>query len=85
MAKCMLTTVDNPYNPFTQWDAWFRFDRDQGYNSCGYLARIAHTSDSLSEEENDRERERAIDEIMKYNFLGLYRKVTEPKASASLA
>ena len=59
MAKCMLTTVDNPYNPFTQWDAWFRFDRDQGYNSCGYLARIVHTSDSLSEEENDRERERA--------------------------
>lgn len=85
MAKCMLTTVDNPYNPFTQWDAWYRFDCDAGHHSCDYLARIAHTSDSLSEEENDRERERAIDEIMKYNFLGLYRKVMEPTISASTA
>lgn len=85
MAKCMLTTVDNPYNPFTQWEAWYRFDTDKGYNSCGYLARIAHTSESLSDEENDREKERAIDEIMKFNFLGIYRKVMEPKTAVSSA
>lgn len=83
MAKCMLTTYDNPYNPITQFSEWYRFDQDKGYNCCGYLARIAHTSDSLSDDENDREIERAIDEIMKYNFLGLYRKFTLPGEKVS--
>lgn len=76
MAKCALTTFDNPYDPFNQFDAWFQFDSDKGYNSCGYLDRIARTSDQLSEEENDQEIERAIDEIIKYDFMNIYKKVT---------
>ena len=76
MSKCALTTLDNPFNPFDQFDSWFQFDCDKGYNSCGYLDRIARTSDSLSEEENDQEIERAIDEIIKYDFRGIYKKVT---------
>lgn len=77
MSKCALTTFDNPYNPFEQFDSWFRFDSDMGYNSCSYLDRIARTSDQLSEEENDREIERAIDEIIKYDFMNIYKKVKE--------
>lgn len=76
MAECALTTFDNPYDPFTQFDAWYRFDCDKGYNSCAYLARIARTSDQFSEEENETEIERAIDEIIKYDFMNVYRKVT---------
>ena len=74
MAKCALTTTDNPYDPFTQFDAWFRFDEDKGYHSCAYLAR---TSDQLSAVENEQEIERAIDDIVKYNPLGIYKKVKE--------
>lgn len=77
MAKCALTTVDNPFNPFTQFDQWFRFDSDKGYNSSQYLDRIARTSDQLSETENDAEIERAIDEIIKYDVLDVYKKVYE--------
>lgn len=77
MAKCALTTTDNPYDPFTQFDAWFRFDEDEGYHSCAYLARIARTSDQLSAVENEQEIERAIDDIVKYNPLGIYKKVKE--------
>ena len=45
-----LTTIDNPYDPFDQFHSWFMFDIEKGYNSCGYLGRIAKTSDQLSEE-----------------------------------
>jgi len=72
----MLTTFDNPYNPFEQFTSWFLFDVEKGYNTCAYLARIARTSDQLSEEENELEIERAIDEIIKYDFRNIYKKVT---------
>lgn len=76
MSKCMLTTFDNPYNPFEQFISWFLFDVEKGYNTCSYLGRIARTSDQLSEEENELEIERAIDEIIKYDFRNIYKKVT---------
>ena len=75
MAEVAITTIDNPYDPFTQFDSWFLFDVEKGYNSCGYLDRIANTSDALSDEENEDEIERAIDEIIKYDFMNVYKKV----------
>ncbi len=73
----MLTTFDNPFDPFEQFTSWFLFDTEKGYNSCSYLARIARTSDQFTEEENDKEIERAIDEIIKYDFRNIYKKVTK--------
>ena len=75
MAKVALTTFDNPYDPFKEFDSWLLYDSEKGYNSCGYLGRIARTSDSLTDEENEEEIERAIDEIIKYDFLNIYKKV----------
>lgn len=85
MTKCALTTIDNPYDPFSQPDAWYRFDQDKGYCSCSFLARIARISDQLSEEENDREVERAIDDIVKYDVLGIYKKVRKPEEKVQTA
>ena len=48
---CMLTTDDNPYSPFTQFEQWFLFDCEKGYYSCAYLARIARLADAMTEEE----------------------------------
>lgn len=81
-SKCALTTVDNPYNPFEQFTSWFLFDEEKGYHSCAYLGRIARTSDQLSDEENNQEIERAIDEIIKYDFTNIYRKVIQQVATA---
>jgi hypothetical protein len=75
MSASMLTTIDNPYSPFTQYDEWYAFDVNQGYNTCSYLARIAKTSDELSEEDEDQAIEAAIDKIVRLNVLGLYKKV----------
>ena len=84
MAKCALTTIDNPFDPFDQFDDWYSFDMDKGYSSCSYLARIARTSDQLTDAENEREIERAIDEIIKYDFMNIYKKVKMP-SDASIA
>lgn len=77
MGAVMLTTIDNPFNPFTQWDDWLRYDEDKKYYTCGYLARIVKVADDLSDEENDRLTEYAIDEIVQLNINGLYKKVYE--------
>lgn len=74
---CMLTTFDNPYNPFDQFTLWLMFDKEKGYNTCEHLARIVQLSDDLSEKEIDDETERAIDEIIKYDPLNIYKKVTK--------
>lgn len=70
-----LTTFDNPFSPFTQFNEWFIWDVTHHYNSCGYLARIARTSSQLTDEENNAEIERAIDEIISLDVSNVYRKV----------
>ena len=77
MRVCALTTFDNPFNPFDNFDEWFSFDTEKGYNSCGYLDRIARTSSALTEEENLNEIERAIDEIVRIDPFNIYYKVTK--------
>ena len=71
----MLTTVDNPFDPFTQFDEWYAFDEEHGYHTTGFLARVVRSSDELSEADQDQAIEDGIDEIVKENVLGLYRKV----------
>ena len=77
MKKVMLTTIDNPFNPFEDFNSWFLFDVEKGYNSCSYLARIAKLSDQMSDKENNEEIERAIDKIIEYDFMNIYVKVVE--------
>ena len=73
----MLTTIDNPFNPFTQFDQWYRYDVDSGYNTCSFIARLARTSDELSEEDEELEINRTLKEITSFNILGIYKIVTE--------
>lgn len=77
LTKVGLTTVDNPFNPLTEFDPWFRFDMQKGYNTCAYLDRIAKVTPNMSEKEEASEIERAIDEIIKNDFLNLYKKVKQ--------
>ena len=76
---CMLSTFDNPFNPFDDYNSWMLFDKEKGYDSSERLMRIANIDDSMSEEEIDAEVERAIDEIIKYDFMNVYVKITKTK------
>ena len=75
MPEYMLTTVDNPYDPWTQWDEWFAWDQTAGYHTPGLLARVARVSDDLSEGDLQQAIQQAIDEIVRENVLGVFRKV----------
>ena len=68
----MLSTVDNPYDPRTSWDEWFAFDTARGYGTCGLVARLCTTSDSLSEELEIEEIENAIDRILNLDGTNFY-------------
>ena len=81
---CMLTTFDNPFDPFEQFTSWLMFDKEKGYNSCERLARIAQISEDMSQVEIDRETERAIDEIIQYDFLNIFKKVTKTSTNDTI-
>lgn len=81
MAEHMLTTVDNPNDPFTNFDEWYAWDEAAGYHTTGYLARIIFTSNELSEADESTAAEAAIDEIVEMNVLGVYRKVAQRVAA----
>jgi hypothetical protein len=73
----MLTTIDNPFDPFTQFVEWDTYDRYLGYNTTSFLARIVRTSDELSDADQALAIEEAIDEIVRENVSGMHRKVAE--------
>lgn len=71
--RFMLTTIDNPYNPFTEFKAWQVFDEGKGYYTLGYLARVANVSDALSEKDYELEIRNAMSTIIKENVYGVHR------------
>lgn len=73
----MLTTVDNPYDPFEDFARWFVYDSEKGYNTCGLLAIASGTSRSFVDEVNNDLNEEAIDSIIENDFLKIYKKITK--------
>lgn len=75
MRICALTTVDNPYDYFKNPDEWQAYENITGCRAQKMMGRFAFTSDSLSYEQNAKEVERAIDDILKYDYVGEFKKV----------
>jgi len=72
----MLTTVDNPFDPFTQFDEWFQWDTSSGYHTCAVLARVVNTSNDLPESIQESLVDEAIKELVDLNPEGVYRMVS---------
>lgn len=77
MAEYMLTTADNPWNPFTHYSEWFVFDTTMGYHTNAYLARVTVSSEELSEADQSQAIDQGMDEILEFDPTGLFVKVTE--------
>ena len=74
-----LSTIDNPYDPIDDFDHWLDYDLLSGYNCSELLSRLAFTSDSLSDVENDQIIEDAIDSLISNDPLNLFIKVKHVK------
>ena len=71
----MLSTIDNPFNPFDDFASWYVFDIDKGYNCSERVARLANLSSELTESEANEAIEKAIDDLIVADPLGLFVKV----------
>lgn len=72
----MLSTIDNPWNPFTHYDEWLAEDTRLGYHTPSLLARVVVSSNELSDYDQELDIVRAIDEIISENVSGMHRKVS---------
>lgn len=68
----LLTTLDNPFNPFTDWNAWYTYDTARGHNTCNLIGRHANPS----EEVDDESAEQAMREIVLHDPTNNYIIVT---------
>jgi len=70
-----ITTIDNPFNPFEDFDSWFKFDCEKGYYTCSRLARIANLEENMTEEQENQEIERVTNRLIELDPLDIYTKV----------
>ena len=69
----LITTIDNPYDPKDEFDAWLTYDAELGYNT---LQRLAKTANYIRENnKNDDEEllyQAAIAEMIRLDPLKVY-------------
>ena len=75
--KYMLTTFDNPFNPFVDFSSWYMFDCEMQHNTCGRLARLVDIDSEMTEREVNAEKERVMDFIVQYDLEGIFFKGTK--------
>lgn len=72
----MLTTYDNPHDPFTHFAAWFKEDMRLGHNTCGVLASHTLSASTFGSALDEKRIEEAMDELVKLEPT-IYKKVTK--------
>ena len=72
MKDVLLTTVDNPYNPHTDYYNWFIWDTAHHYNTLQKISTESYDDDSMSDEEHDEMYDLIMNEIINNDDLGIY-------------
>ena len=75
-----ISTSDNPYNPFTDFNNRQAWDFANGYCTSEYLERVLSehgelSNDTISDSETSKEIYEAMEEILELNLTGNYIKV----------
>lgn len=75
-----ITTKDNPFDYFVQFDEWLNYDRAMGYYTLELIGRTVHTSIELSEEDQQKDFDLAIEKILKWHG-DFYKKIYKSKSN----
>ena len=80
MADFLITTKDNPHNPYTEFDQWLTWDTMHGYNTLGRLDIYNASSTELSDEDEIRLYNEAVESlIFDQNYLNELILADDPK------
>lgn len=74
----MLTTIDNPHSPKTDYTLWKRWDSDNGYNTEEYIARLVSMEEDCDVDDEFKLNlitSRVIEDILINDTLEVYRLV----------
>lgn len=80
MAQSVITTIDNPWNPFTQFREWYAWDNKHHYETCRWLDHYMFSSNDLSDEQIDADITDAQNKLLVRNPYGLHVKVYDYEA-----
>jgi hypothetical protein len=69
----LLTTIDNPFNPHTEWLQWYAEDIRLGHDTCGLVGRLSGSSNHIDDESDYA----TMTQIIEYNFSGKHVMVSE--------
>lgn len=73
--KVGISTIDNPFDPITDFDNWLKYDNEKGYYTCSKLARFTNIKEGMSEFEYSKNIEKAIDRMIELDPLDIYIKI----------
>jgi phage-related protein len=77
-SELMLTTIDNPHNPKTQYPQWKDFDSNRGYHTEEYIARLINMEEDYDVDDEvtlNRLTNKVINDILENDTLQIYRLV----------
>lgn len=75
----MLTTEDNPFSPWTEYEQWRRWDIDRGYNLESYIASLMPMLNESSIEDYEHAWSVAVSSILEQNIFGNLKLVPKPE------
>lgn len=78
LEQFMLSTIDNPFNPFENFHDWFLFDIEKGYKCCEIVDRIVNIPPRCSKKEEIIATNAAIDRFIDLDPFGIYIRVANP-------
>lgn len=77
-----LTTLDNPFDYFTDFEHWWKWDQSKGYRTCERLAKLTGSTNNLSDEEAESAITDAVMRLYQLDILGIYRLVYDKNNAA---
>ena len=80
----MLTTTDNPYNPFEQFALWNLFDKEHGHNTCELIARLSKISFDMTQKEENEDYDRVVEFIIMHDPHDKYKKFFREEQKATV-